>query len=112
MKNTDENYEYVCNLVKIERFKKGLVNDIKDAYTARDFKEVLNKTFYLCAMVSDMEAESVDVGRLGRAMLFQELAAATSRKDLIEVAKRITELAENIKRRKNEAQLGHDQDHP
>lgn len=49
MKNTDkkyETYEYMCNLDRVERFKKGLANDIKDAYTARDFKEVLNKTFY------------------------------------------------------------------
>lgn len=105
MKNTDkkyETYEYMCNLDRVERFKKGLANDIKDAYTARDFKEVLNKTFYLCAMASDMEAESVDVASLGRAMLCQELAGATSSKDLIEVAKRITEVAKNDSEQKNE----------
>ena len=105
MKNTiekDEIERYMFLHLHIEKVKKSLVSAIKDAYFSEDYKEILNKAFYLWVTAKDFPKDGDKFSNFCRLMIFQEFINATSGKDLLELAEGITKIAKEIEEKRDE----------
>lgn len=105
MKNTiekDEIERYMFLHLHIEKVKKSLVSSIKDAYFSEDYKEILNKAFYLWVTAKDFPKDGDKISNFCRSMIFQEFINATSVKDLLELAERITKISREIEEKREE----------